>query len=62
MTQRVHEIGIRMAVGAEGKDILRMVIGSIAALILTRVISSFSHLLYGVRRATRLHSSPFLGC
>jgi ABC-type antimicrobial peptide transport system permease subunit len=60
--KRVPEIGIRMAVGAEKWDILRMLvaegfrlalagvaIGAAAASILTRVVSSFSHLLYGVK-------------
>jgi putative ABC transport system permease protein len=59
--QRVHEIGIRMSLGAENRDIFRMVIGqglrlaliglgvgTIAALILTRLMLSFSNLLYGV--------------
>ena len=61
-TRRVKEIGIRMALGAVRGEVLRMVIGqglrmalsgvaigAVAAVVLTRVFASFSHLLYGVR-------------
>ncbi|HEX4164969.1 MAG TPA: ABC transporter permease [Bryobacteraceae bacterium] len=73
--QRVPEIGIRMALGAARWDVLQMLIGqgmrlalmgvaigAVAAIALTRVLSSFSHLLYGVRATDPLTFAAVSGC
>jgi predicted permease len=60
-SQRMREIGIRIALGANRRDVLRMIfrqglrlaligigIGTSAALILAKALPSFSRLLYGI--------------
>jgi predicted permease len=67
VSQRTREIGIRLALGAEKNKILRMVIGQglrlavtgiavgvVTALLLARLVSAFSKLLYGVRASDPL--------
>ena len=62
VARRTSEIGVRMALGADRKHVFQMIIsqglrlaiaglaiGIAAALILARLVSSFSHILYGVR-------------
>jgi predicted permease len=61
-SRRLHEIGIRIALGAERRNVLKMIIGeglrlagigvalgTSAALILAHALPGFSNLLYGIR-------------
>jgi predicted permease len=67
VTRRAHEIGIRVALGAERQNIFRMIIGQglrlalagvvigvVAALVLARLLATFANLLYGVRSSDPL--------
>src|SRR5438876_9452567 len=62
VTQRVPELGIRMALGANPRDVLRMIIvegvdlaligvvtGTSIAVIVAQGLPSFSRLLYGIK-------------
>ena len=84
VSQRVREVGIRLALGEERRDVLKMIIGqglrlaaaglligAGAALLLVRLLSAFSRLLYGVRAgdpltffavSILLMSAAFLAC
>jgi predicted permease len=67
VTRRTQEIGIRMALGANRRQIFRMIVqqalemagaglgvGIVAAVALVRMMPSFSHLLYGVGQSDPL--------
>ncbi|MBO0911415.1 MAG: ABC transporter permease [Acidobacteria bacterium] len=67
VAQRVQEIGVRMALGADKGSVVRLFIwqqlrlvlagiaaGALGALLLTRSLASLSHLLYGVRASDPL--------
>lgn len=57
VTQRTHEIGIRMAVGARGRDVLRMIVGNGMRLALTGLVIG----LTGAWAVTRFMKSLLFG-